>query len=69
MIPPEQNAEFVSRMEDVLDVYKRTYDPRFPVVCMDEQPVQLLADARAPIPAAPGRRERIDYEYERKGTA
>jgi len=69
VIPPGQDAAFVARMEDVLDVYKRPYDPHFPVVCMDEQPVQLLADVRAPIPAAPGRRERIDYEYERRGTA
>ena len=68
MIPPGEDAAFVAAMEDVLDVYCRPYDPRFPVVNMDEQPVQLLADARTPLPMAPGRPERQDYEYERKGT-
>jgi hypothetical protein len=54
-------------MEDVLEVYTRPYDPRFPQVCMDEISKQLLRDARAPIPPAPGRPERVDYEYERGG--
>ena len=45
-IPPEQNAEFCWRMEDVLDVYTRPYDPRYPQVCFDERPVQLLANWR-----------------------
>ena len=56
-------------MEDVLDVYCRPYDARFPVVNMDEQPVQLLSDVREPEPPAPGRIAREDYEYERGGTA
>jgi hypothetical protein len=56
-------------MEDVLDVYRRPYDPRFPVVAMDEKPVQVVADARAPLPAAPGRARRQDHEYRRDGTA
>jgi hypothetical protein len=56
-------------MEDVLTVYQRPYDPAAPVVCMDEQPVQLVQETRQPIPAAPGRPIRIDYEYERNGTA
>ena len=56
-------------MEDVLAVYQRPYDPAAPVVCMDEQPVQLVKETRQPIPAAPGRPVRIDYEYERNGTA
>jgi DDE superfamily endonuclease len=56
-------------MEDVLDVYKRPYDPRFPVVAMDEKPVQLLADVRAPLPATRGRLGRQDHEYKRGGTA
>ena len=56
-------------MEDVLAVYDRPYDPAAPVVCMDEQPVQLIKDTRRPIPAAPGRPARVDYEYERNGTA
>jgi hypothetical protein len=55
-------------MEDVLAVYARPYDPRRPVVCMDEKPYQLLAHARAPIPAAPGRDRREDSEYLRCGT-
>lgn len=68
MIAPEASAEFVAHMEDVLDVYKRPYDERFPVVCMDEQPIQLIGETRVPIPAKPGQPERTDYEYERKGT-
>jgi DDE superfamily endonuclease len=54
-------------MEDVLDVYTRPYAARFPVVCMDEVAKQLLRDTRAPLPPAPGRLERVDYEYEREG--
>lgn len=68
MIAPKAHAEFVARMEDILSVYRRIYDPRFPVVCMDEKPYQLLADARAPIPAAPGRDLLQDSEYVRHGT-
>ena len=56
-------------MEDVLAVYDRPYDPAAPVVCMDEQPVQLIEETRQPIPGAPGRPARIDYEYKRNGTA
>lgn len=67
-IPPEQDAAFVCQMEQVLEVYKRPYDPRHPVVGMDEQPKQLISEARQPIPAAPGRPERVDYEYVREGT-
>jgi hypothetical protein len=55
-------------MEDVLDVYARPHDPTAPVVCMDEKPYQLLAHARDPIPAAPGRDRREDSEYVRHGT-
>jgi hypothetical protein len=54
-------------MEDVLEVYQRPFDPANPVVCMDEQPIQLHAEAREPIPAQPGRPERQDYEYRRNG--
>ena len=54
-------------MENVLDVYKRPYDPDWPVVCMDETPRQLIRETRVPLPAAPGRPERHDYEYERCG--
>ena len=56
-------------MEDVLDVYTLPYDPQFPQVCMDELPVQLLSDVRAPLPPQPGAVERIDYEYAREGMA
>jgi DDE superfamily endonuclease len=56
-------------MEDVLDLYEQAYDPKRPVVCFDEKPVQLLAETRVPRPASPGRPRRFDYEYERKGTA
>lgn len=56
-------------MEDVLAVYERPYDPKTPVVCMDEQPVQLIKETRPSIPAAAGRPTRVDYEYERNGTA
>ena len=55
-------------MEDVLAVYARARDWRRPVVCMDEKPYQLLAHARDPIPAAPGRDRREDSEYVRHGT-
>jgi hypothetical protein len=55
-------------MEDVLGVYARPYDPAYPVVVMDEKPLQLLADARAGTPAAPGRVAREDCEYLRCGT-
>ena len=67
-IPPEQDAAFVANMEQVLEVYKRPYDAKHPVVCMDEQPKQLIAETRKPAPAAPGQPVRIDYEYVREGT-
>ena len=56
-------------MEDVLEVYQRPFDPHFPVVCMDEQPVQLIKETRTPLPPEPGKPERYDHEYERNGTA
>jgi hypothetical protein len=67
-IPPKANAEFVWRMEDVLEVYKRPYDPLFPVVCMDETSKQLVGDSRPPESMKPGKVQRQDAEYERKGT-
>ena len=54
-------------MEKVLDVYKRPYDQRFPVICMDESPRQLIDEVKMPIPGAPGRPARYDYEYKRHG--
>lgn len=68
-IPPEADCEFVAAMEDVLEVYQRPYDPRRPLVCMDELSKQLIVEVRAPQPAAPGRVERVDCEYVRHGTA
>lgn len=67
-IPPEANAEFVWRMEDVLSVYKLPYDPRRPLVCMDESSKQLVAEVRQSIGVMPGKPRREDNEYERKGT-
>lgn len=69
MIPPEANAEFVACMEEVLAVYEKPYNHSIPVVCMDEQPIQLTKEVRAPIPASRNHPKRIDYEYERAGTA
>ncbi len=54
-------------MEMVLDVYKRPLDPRYPVICMDETPKQLIAETRVSVPAAPGQPVRHDYEYRRCG--
>ena len=56
-------------MEDVLETYEKPYDPQCPVLCMDEQPVQLLRETRVPIPATKEHSKRVDYEYERAGTA
>jgi transposase len=56
-------------MEDVLEVYKQPYDPKRPLVCVDEMPKQLLMDTREPIPMRPGEPERFDYEYKRGGVA
>ena len=69
MIPPEQNGEFVARMEEILDTYCLAYDPAIPLICMDGQPVQLLKETRTPLPARSGYPTRVDYEYERNGTA
>lgn len=69
VIPPEADAEFVACMEEVLEIYARPYDSRHPVVCMDEQPVQLIGETRVPIPATSQHPARVDYEYERHGTA
>ena len=69
MIPPDADAEFVAGMEEVLDTYADPVDPAVPVMCMDEQPTQLLKETRTPIPATQDHPKRIDYEYERAGTA
>lgn len=67
MIPPNQNGSFVAQMELVLDVYKRPFDPKHPVICMDESPKQLIGETKKPIPALPGQLARYDYEYRRFG--
>jgi hypothetical protein len=69
VIPPEQDAEFVAAMEEVLDVYARPYEAAHPVLCMDEQPIQLIKEARTPRPGTLTQPPRVDYEYERAGTA
>lgn len=69
VIPPKQNAEFVARMEDILELYRLPYDPLNPLVCMDEQPSQLIKEKRPPLPPRQGKPLRVDYEYERNGMA
>ena len=69
VIPPTQDGEYVACMEDVLAVYQQPPSPTAPLVCMDERPVQLVNETRCPVPAAPGRPRRVDYESERAGTA
>ena len=68
-IPPRQSAEFVYHMEDVLEVYRRPYDPKRPVVCLDETFRQLIGEVREPLPPAPGQVERYDCVYVRNGVA
>jgi hypothetical protein len=67
-IPPREDAAFVCQMEQVLELYQRAYDPRFPVVNMDEQHKQLIVEMQQPIPASPGCPARVDYEYVRQGS-
>jgi hypothetical protein len=63
------SAEFVAAMEDVLEVYHRPYDPKRPAINLDEASRQLIGETRTPVPVAPGRPAREDYEYVRNGTA
>lgn len=65
----ELNENYILKMEDVLEVYERPFDPQHPVVCLDEKPITLHAEVRPTSPAAPGREARRDNEYERRGTA
>ncbi len=60
---PQVDAEYVARMEDVLDLYAEEPNPKRPVVCFDESPTQLIGEMRQPIPAAPGQLERFDCQY------
>lgn len=66
---PETSAEYVACMEDVLDVYELPYDPLRPQVCYDEWRRALISETRVSLPAQPGRRKRVDYEYRRHGVA
>jgi len=66
---PKIDAEFVARMEDVIDLYTTAPAPGTAVVCFDETPRQLIGEVRVSVPAEPGRRARFDYEYRRNGTA
>ena len=61
----ELNEDYIAKMEDVLETYEQPYDPKQPVVCLDEKPVTLHADVRPACPAVPGREARRDNEYER----
>jgi len=65
---PTVSAEFVWRMEDVLDLYAEPYSAQFPVVCFDECPYQLIGETRQPLAPRPGKVQRYDYEYQRNGT-
>jgi transposase len=65
----ELTEDYIDKMEDVLETYEKPYDPKQPVVCLDEKPVTLHADLRPASLAAPGREARRDNEYERRGTA
>jgi hypothetical protein len=67
-IPTVIGAEFVWRMEDILDLYAEPYQPDYPVVCFDELPYQLVSETRQSLPLQPGRPARYDYEYVRQGT-
>jgi len=69
VISPEQDAEFVACMEEVLETYTAAYDPQHPVWCMDEPPIQLLQETRAPIAATKKHGKRVDDEDARNGTA
>jgi transposase len=66
---PKVDAEYVARMEDVLELYAEPPDAKRPVVCFDETPTQLIGEVRTPQPAKPGKPRRYDYEYQRNGTA
>jgi hypothetical protein len=69
VIPPQADAAFVAAMEDVLEAYRRPHDTARPLVCLDEASKQLIKETRAPIAMQKGRARRVDYEYERNGTA
>lgn len=63
------DGEYIARMEDLLDLYAEPHDPKRPVVCFDESPIQLIGEVRVPMVPKPGKRYRYDSEYKRNGTA
>ncbi len=63
------DSEYRKRMYDILDLYEEDYDPKRPIICLDEKPIQIIEDKRKPIPMKPGSPEKYDYEYIRNGTA
>ncbi len=65
---PTVGADFVWRMEDVLDLYSEPFNPKEPVVCFDERPCQLISETRTPLPMQPDQPQRYDYEYKREGS-
>ena len=65
---PKLDEEYIERMEDILDLYQKPYDPKEPVVCLDEKSIQLLAEVRAPIQTTSTAVRKRDYEYKRGGT-
>lgn len=67
MIAPKANAAFVCQMEEILQLYTRPYDSRYPLVCFDEISKQLVSETRIPLPMRPGCPKRYDYEYARNG--
>lgn len=67
-IPPQEDAEFVAHMEDILDIYQMPFDPKRPLWCMDEKPYQILGESREPLPMRPGDIAKVDSEYVRNGT-
>ena len=68
-MPPDADGEYVWRMEDVLQTYGLAYNPRYPVVCFDEASKQLFGEVKTPQSQQPGKKARVDYEYERKGVS
>ena len=68
-LPNGPSGEFVARMEDVIEVYHRPFDPARPLICVDESSKQLVSEVRAPLPVRPGTPARYDYEYQREGVA
>ena len=69
VIPPKANGEYAAAMEEVLHTYERPRDEKCPVICMDEQPIQLIKETRLPLPETREHPQRVDYEYKRAGTA